>query len=217
MPRAADRFRHHPPRFVLRHPLRTARNVVGNHPSALASRYLSGLRGIEIGGASYNRFFLNTINVDHRADPSTGLEQLQYAGYVLPVDVIAPADALPLGDGDVDFVLASHVIEHLTDPIKALREWARVARRYLFVIVPSRDSEVDRGRPLTPLAEQLERNRIGWTNPSQDMTHWSVWDPASFAELCERIGLRVAEIQDPDDKRGDGFAVVIELGGGGSE
>jgi SAM-dependent methyltransferase len=210
---ALARVRRYPPRFIARHPLRVARNAVGNHPSTLADRYLTGLHGVELGGASYNSFFLNTVNADHRADPSTAADQLRYAGYVLPVDLVGPADELPLQDGAVDFVLASHVIEHLTDPIKALHEWARVSRRYVFLIVPARDNPIDRGRPLTPLAEQLERHRVGWTNPGDDRTHWSVWDPASFVEMCERSGLRVVEVQDPDDKRGDGFAVVIGVGG----
>jgi hypothetical protein len=29
--------------------------------------------------------------------------------------------------------------------------------------------------------------------------------------MCEAIGLRAVEVQNPDDKRGDGLAVVIEL------
>jgi SAM-dependent methyltransferase len=206
-----ERLRGYPPRFIVRHPLRAARNAVGNHPSGLACRYLTGLRGVELGGASYNSFFLDTINIDHRPDPSTATEQLRCAGRVLAIDLVASADDLPLDDGTVDFVLASHVIEHLTDPIKALEEWARVARRYLFVVVPDRDNPFDSSRPLTSLAEQIERHRIGWKNPDEDPTHWSVWDPPSFVEMCEHIGLRVIEVQNPDDKRGDGFAVVIDL------
>src|SRR5690348_7834073 len=83
----------YPPRFAARHPMRALRNAVGNHPSGFADRYLRGLRGVEIGASANNAFFLDTINVDYRPDPSTVAAQLRYAGRVAPVDVVARADA----------------------------------------------------------------------------------------------------------------------------
>lgn len=203
------RLARYPARFILRHPLRTARNLVGNRPSALATRYLAGLQGVEIGGAAHNDFRLDTVNVDYTEEPSTAPAQRRHAGRVMPVDVVAAADALPFPDDAYDFVLASHVIEHMPDPIGALREWARVARRYVFLVIPERTNEFDRHRPLTPLAELLERHRTGFT--SAEDRHWSVWTPETFRELCEHLGYAVAEVQAPDDKRGNGFAVVVEV------
>ena len=37
-----------------------ARDLVGNHSSPPADRYLRGLRGIEIGGSAHNDFLLDT-------------------------------------------------------------------------------------------------------------------------------------------------------------
>ncbi len=210
------RLRAYPRRFLLRHPLRAVRNSIGNHPSRLASSYLKGLRGVELGGSSYNSFFLDTINVDYSETPSTADPQLRLAGRVLPVDVIATADELPFADDEFDFVLASHVIEHLTDPIRGLKEWVRVASKYVYVIVPDRNI-YDRERPLTSLEEQLERYRIRWTNPGDGMTHWSVWSPESFVELCNYLELPVLELQVPDDKRGNGFAVLLDAAAGTRE
>lgn len=203
------RVRNYPPAFAVRHPVRAARNLVGNHPSKLADRYLRGLKGVEIGGSANNDFFLDTVNVDHVADPPTAGAQLRYAGRKMPVDVVAPADELPFADGAYDFVLASHALEHVPDPIAALREWARVARRYLFIVLPARDNEFDHDRPVTPLSELEERHVRGFT--ADEDRHWNVWDASAFCALLEHLGFEVVEVQDPDDKRGNGFAVVAGL------
>ena len=106
-------------------------------PYPLAEHYLNGLKGIEIGGAAHNHF-VDAINVDRAAEPHPAYieEQLRLAGRVARIDLVAFGDDLPFKDKAVDFVLASHVIEHFYDPIKALREWERVARSYIFLIVP---------------------------------------------------------------------------------
>jgi SAM-dependent methyltransferase len=211
MQEMARRARRYPAAFVARHPLRAARNLVGNHPSPLAHRYLGGLRGVEIGGAAHNDFFLDTINVDFVPAPSTSSAQWRYAGRALPIDVVASATALPFEDGSYDFVLASHVLEHVPDPIAAIHEWLRVARRFVFVILPQPDNEFDSGRPLTAVDELAQRHRDGFE--AAEDRHWSVWSAGSFRALCEYLGVPVLEVQDPDDKRGNGFAVVLDAAG----
>lgn len=210
------RLRHYPARFLLRHPIRALRNLVGNHPSKLACRYLSGLRGVEIGGSAYNRFFLDTVNVDFEPEPENAAFQRLHAGRVMDVDVVAPADALPFEDDEFDFVLASHVLEHIPDPIKALREWARVARSYVYVILPHPDNPQDRGRPLTTIEELERRHAEGFTS-ADAFSHWNVWSSDSFVALSRHLALRVLEVQDPDDKRGNGFAVVLSAEGRGRQ
>lgn len=211
-PTALARASGYPPEFLARHPLQALRNLIGNHPSRLANQYLGGLRGVEIGGSSYNDFFLDTTNVDYTAHPPTSGMQLAWAGRIKPVDVIARAEELPFADGSFDFVLTSHVAEHLPDPIRCLLEWARVASRYLYVILPQRDNEHHRDRPITPLAELVERHERGF-HSWEDRYHWTVWTPETFCELCDHLGLRVLEVQDPDDKRGNGFAVIVGVDG----
>lgn len=204
----AARVARYPPRFAVRHPVLVVRNLVGNHPSRLANRYLRGLRGIEIGAAAYNDFGLDTINVDHHQTPTSAAMQIRHTGRVVPVDVVARADSLPFPDASYDFVLASHVLEHAPDPIATLNEWIRVASRYVYVILPQPDNEWNGGRPLTPSDELIDRHRTGFTS-DQDV-HWSIWSCESFLGLCERLQLTVLETQDPDDKRGNGFAVVLD-------
>ena len=141
-------------------------------------------------------------------------EERRLSGEALAVDIVALGDELPLEDNSVDFVLASHVIEHFPDPIKALLEWDRVATEYIFLVVPHRDRTFDSDRELTPVDELIERHASGFS--SNEDRHWSVWSCESFVELCQRIGLSVIETEDPDKKVGNGFAVVIAASAGSS-
>jgi SAM-dependent methyltransferase len=208
---------------MARHPTRVGRRA-GRFPtkrrllwrlhntrdSALAHHWLDGLKGVEIGGAAHNAFHLDTLNVDRTRDMDTVYkrEELECAGVAMAVDVVAEGDDLPFPDEAFDFVLASHVLEHLPDPIRGLQEWRRVARRYVFVVLPHRDRTFDRDRPVTPVDELLRRHEQGLR--SDNDRHWTVWTCGSFLELCERLGVEVLEHQDPDDKQGNGFAVVLD-------
>jgi SAM-dependent methyltransferase len=198
----AHRARHATPRRVLRR--LTRRQTV-----RLAQRYLDGLKGIEIGGSANNDFGVDALNVDRSASMDTVYKhhEREVWGVAKAVDLVAQGDDLPFEDDSVDFVLASHVLEHFFDPINALQEWLRVAREYVFLVVPHRDRTFDRGRPLTTVAELVERHHSP-ARPDEDR-HWSVWTCESFLELCEHLGLDVVETRDPDCLGGDGFVVVI--------
>jgi SAM-dependent methyltransferase len=200
----------HPSRATLREALRRRRRERPPRRYAFAERYLAGLEGVEVGGSAANAFNVKAFNFDRYPSMATVYKEAErrFADRALPVDVAAHGDALPLRDGAVDFVLASHVIEHFPDPIRALREWVRVARRYVFLVVPHRDRTFDRDRPLTPLDELLERHGKGFT--SSEDRHWSVWTCESFVEMCGRLGLAVLATEDPDRRTGDGFALIID-------
>ena len=200
-----------PPRFeLLRTRLYIIMGLLKRRDSKFVTSYLKGLRGIEIGASAHNRYYLDAINVDRWGADDTKYkrEERRLALHTAKVDVVAPGDDLPFGDDSVDFVFASHVIEHFPDPIRALYEWVRVAQRYVVLIVPHRDRTFDADRPLTSAEELLTRHREGFT--SEEDMHWSVWTCESFIELCDQIGLPVVDHLDPDDKVGNGFAVVID-------
>jgi SAM-dependent methyltransferase len=182
------------------------------HRSAFVDRYLAELTGIEIGGSAHNDYGLDAMNVDRFGEMDTIYKQEEWrlAGRKRRVDVVAPGEDLPFADDAFDFVFASHVIEHFADPIRALQEWVRVARKYVVLVVPHRDRTFDRDRQLTTTAELLRRHD-GAASASSE-AHWSVWTHESFLELCRDLGLNVIDSLDPDDKVGNGFMVVIDAG-----
>jgi ubiquinone/menaquinone biosynthesis C-methylase UbiE len=224
-------------------------------PSALATRYLGALRGVEIGASQQNSFDLPTaINVDYVPAPNNQPEGCPYA----VVHLVASGDALPFKDSTLDYVLSSHVIEHFFDPMKALKEWDRVIRPggYIFLIVPHRDRTFDRHREATPLAELIDRHSgkirlTDYAKPLSDQAlvpfgkanlgdyrhvmphllaprsrniklekdwqyleafddhHWTVWRTADFVEMVRHMKMDIVEMQDVDDKVGNGFTIVI--------
>lgn len=191
--------------------------------SPLAHQLLDGLTGLEIGGAAHNAFGLDTLNVDrvHHTDLAFepyALEQVRLCGEVMPVDIVAPGDCIPVEDKSFDFVINSHVIEHFFDPISAIKEWMRISRQYIFMIVPHRDAlESDKDKPLTGLKEHLSRFYDVAKYTSDD--HHSRWTPQSFWMMCEWIisqpwgeGWKIDTIQHSDDKVCNGFTVVLKFG-----
>jgi SAM-dependent methyltransferase len=138
-------------------------NSVFRHPeSAMAHKYLDGLRGIEIGGSWANQFGLNTLNVDYTDEENIFhvLDKKLSRHDSLKVDIVANGDDLPFRDNVWDFVINSHVIEHFFDPIRAIEEWLRVIKPggYLYMIVPHKARTFDKDRNITTLDEIIGRH-----------------------------------------------------------
>jgi SAM-dependent methyltransferase len=130
------------------------------------ARYLAGT-GIEI-GALHNAMPVNTARATVRYVDVMSLEEQrrhypELAGHALVApDIVAPADDLPmLADGSQDFVIANHLLEHLADPIGALKEWYRLlgAGGILFLALPDKRLTFDRDRPRTTLAHLIADHR----------------------------------------------------------
>lgn len=87
------------------------------------------------------------------------------------VDIDLNVDGLaPFPDSSVDAIVASHVIEHVANPIAVLREFERVLRPAgrLALIVPDRGLTFDRVRQPTPLARLIRKLEEGTTTVSDD-------------------------------------------------
>ena len=194
--------------------------------SQLAHSLLDGLHGIEIGPAAHNPFGLQTLSVglSKQLNPADyekfEREQLSRCGKVAEIDISADASSLPIPDDSTDFVIHSHVWEHLFDSLGALEEWVRVVRDggYIFVIVPKRDAlPSDRTRPVTSIEELvLRRNSGSETAPIQPATqHRTVFSPELLFEIegwfnrtrSDAVLVRVA-FQETDDKVGNGHTII---------
>lgn len=83
-------------------------------------------------------------------------------------------DASDLGtiqDSSYEAVLASHCLEHIANPLRALAEWKRVLKPegLLLLILPHKDGTFDWHRPTTPLGHMIAdfRGQVG----EDDLTH----------------------------------------------
>lgn len=83
------------------------------------------------------------------------------------------AEAVDLGVPSCSYggLLASHVLEHVANPLKALYEWQRVVSPGgpVLLVLPHRDHTFDHRRPVTPLEHILEDHRAAVAE--DDLTH----------------------------------------------
>lgn len=84
------------------------------------------------------------------------------------------AEATDLGSirtGEYQFLLASHVLEHIANPMRALLEWRRVVHPTgtIFLAVPNGPWTFDHRRPITSIQHILEDSRSGVDE--SDRTH----------------------------------------------
>ena len=103
-----------------------------------------------------------------RPDESRALfPELDGAEFPEP-DVVGDLDRdrlSPLADESEDFVIASHVLEHVAEPLGLLADIHRVLRPggLALVLLPDRRRTFDRARPPTTLAHVVEEHRRGVT------------------------------------------------------
>lgn len=145
--------------------------------SRFLRRHLRGL-GIEI-GALWRRFPVPpNVRVWH-VDRSTldGLEKHypDLKGKIIAPDLIAEATQLPVAPASLDFLIASHVLEHLPFPLLALRVWyeALAPGGVLLIKVPDKRHTFDFRRFRTPLAHLLAE----YQHPElfDSRTHYADW------------------------------------------
>jgi SAM-dependent methyltransferase len=123
-------------------------------------RYLSG-RGIEI-GALWRRFPVpsraRAWQVDRLGPAGLNKHYPELRGRILQPDLIADAMQLPVAPASLDFLIASHVLEHLPSPLAALRGWyeALAPKGALLLKVPDKRHTFDANRSRTLLPRLID-------------------------------------------------------------
>jgi SAM-dependent methyltransferase len=162
----------------------------GDHPNALVRRALARqLRGdgVEFGPGCHPLPLgplVSRVRYWDRLDrsefaalfPEVGEAALRFPDpldFHLDMERIDASEVL--GRESVDFVVASHVLEHLVDPLRFLERCHQILRPggLLYLVVPdpralNEDVRGDRDRGRTRLEELVERRRRGATDLSDD-------------------------------------------------
>ena len=88
-------------------------------------------------------------------------EYPEVGAQLIAPDAVAEAGQLPFGDNRLDFIIASHVLEHLPFPLAALRNWYQVLAPggNLVLKVPDKRYSFDIRRPRTRLQHLIDEDR----------------------------------------------------------
>jgi SAM-dependent methyltransferase len=80
-------------------------------------------------------------------------------------------DLRAVEDARYDFVLSSHTLEHVANPVKALDEWMRVLKKagVLVLVLPHKEATFDHRRPVTSLEHLLDDHAADVDE--RDLTH----------------------------------------------
>jgi SAM-dependent methyltransferase len=103
--------------------------------------------------------------------------------------VVADGHALPFKDGSFDYVIASHILEHVDDPQKFVSELARVARRG-YIETPSELGEKIFGWPFHKWIVRFESGTIVMrprveASPFGNYFHSMYANNLNFAEFAD--------------------------------
>jgi predicted SAM-dependent methyltransferase len=137
------------------------------HYSDMARQFCKG-SGLEI-GSLHSRLDVDaevrivdfidteTLKDNYKDDLNVNVED------IWPVDIVTNAwDLSKVKSNSVDFVMSSHVLEHLPNPAVAIEEWMRVVKPggVVFFVVPDMRHTFDKKRKLTSVETLLEKYKL---------------------------------------------------------
>lgn len=188
----------------------------------LAFKYCKG-KGIEIGAAAHNPFGLdNCINISPKEEEDFYKQsQIAICGEFTKIDKYGYADKLPVDDSSYDYIITSHVIEHVPDLIRTFQEWTRVLKHngIVFMIFPHRCALAsDKGRPLSQIWDVISAHNSDRDHycPGSTKHEWvfslkSMCDIIEFCNTEEYINWEIIDTEETDSKVGNGHTVVCRI------
>ena len=102
--------------------------------------------------------------------------------------ILESTELSKIPSGCYDFVLSSHVIEHIANPIKALYEWIRILKNNgnLIVVIPHKDGTFDHNRKITALSHMVDD--FNSNMKEDDLTHLE--EILEFHDFDNDIGIK---------------------------
>ena len=143
----------------------------------LLARHLCG-RGVEI-GALWRKFPVPTkakvYYVDRLSTEDLHRHYTEVTAAVVRSDLVADAMHLPFAARSLDFLIASHVLEHLPLPLAALRHWYELLRPsgVLLLKIPDKRYTFDVRRERTMLQHLVAEDSA--TNNFDKRAHFEDW------------------------------------------
>lgn len=138
-----------------------------SYSRSLISRFVPKGVGLEIGVGA------RTICPTTRTVLSDGYSE--HGGTNSIAKTFLMGDEIPYKDETFSFLLSEHVLEHVANTIKMLKEWVRVLKKngHLFVFLPHKERTFDKFRNITTLEHLISdyENNI----PSDDEGHLEEW------------------------------------------
>jgi SAM-dependent methyltransferase len=161
----------------------------------LLARHLRGC-GIEI-GALWRKFPVprpaRVYYIDRISEADLQQHYAEVSSPILAPDVVADATHLPFAPGMLDFIIASHVLEHLPFPLDALHHWHDVLRPggVLLLKIPDKRYTFDHNRQRTRLQhlidEQINRSAFDKHDHFADWVEHVIGRPRGTPEFDAQL------------------------------
>ena len=134
-------------------------------------------RGLEIGALNAPYPFLPGTEVTYSDVLSPEQVASMYPGARLP-DIQSDSESFPtIASNSLDFIVANHVLEHVTSPIDALAEWRRMLRYggVLMLALPDKRFTFDAPRERTTLAHLIADSQSKDDPRERNYAHLEEW------------------------------------------
>lgn len=187
--------------------------------SKLAHKYCVG-NGIEIGAASHNPFNIEGCKflACHDREEFWRKNEISMCGEYITPDYYGTAEKIPLEDNCLDYIVSSHVIEHVPNPINAFLEWDRVLNKngIIFMIFPKRDADKrDAIKEISSLESFIEQhnNPKNLTDENGHIWIFTLETMLNLINYCKseyNLEWDILKSLETDDKVGNGHCIICK-------